>query len=81
MSAVIISEARSYLDRPGLKPVQRQAAIVFLCKIAIKAKEENSRLQLFKLFFHMFRTLILSPSDRKEQIMTEVLKKDRTKSK
>ena len=65
MSAVIISEARSYLDRPGLKSTQRQAAVVFMCKIAVKAKDDQSRLQLFKLFFHMFRQLILSPDDRK----------------
>ena len=43
----------------------------------ISGKDEGIRITLFRAYFHMFKTILQNPSERKEL----VFKKDRTKSK
>lgn len=79
MVGIVVAECTAFLGRAGLKTAQRYSCLVLLVKIAAKAKD-NSRLALFKLFFSMFRQMLMNPQDRKAQLLATV-KKDRTKSK
>ena len=65
MVSIVVSECSAFLNRAGLKTMQRQACLVLLVKVAAKAKD-GSRLALFKLFFGMFRNLLMNPQDRKD---------------
>ena len=79
MSQVIIHETYLMLQRPGLKQSQRLYATQFLNKIAIiSAKsDEKVRVELFKVYFAMFKSVLKNP----KEINETVFKKDRTKSK
>jgi hypothetical protein len=79
MVGIVVAECSAFLGRPGLKVPQKHACLALLVKIAARVKDE-SRLALFKLFFGMFRHMLMNPADRKEQLLATV-KKDRQQSK
>jgi ribosome biogenesis protein MAK21 len=78
MAPVVLHEAYLMCQRPGLKSSQKYYTLAFLNKLAlISGKNEGIRITLFRAYFHMFKTILQNPSERKEL----VFKKDRTKSK
>lgn len=68
------------LQRPGLKTSQRYYAASFLNKVGSLAgkADDGLRVELFKLYFVMFRNMLKSPQELKESL---AVKKDRSKSK
>lgn len=78
MAPVVLHEAYLMCQRPGLKSSQKYYAMSFLNKLAIiSGHDEAIRITLFRAYFHMFKSILQNPSERKEL----VFKKDRTKSK
>lgn len=79
MAFVFIHETHLLLQRPGCKQNQRLVATHFLNKISALASktDEKVRVELFRIYFSIFKTVIKNPQEVKE----EIFKKDRTKSK
>jgi len=80
MARVIVHETFLMLQRPGLKTSQRYYAASFLNKVGSLAgkADDGLRVELFKLYFVMFRNMLKSPQELKESL---AVKKDRSKSK
>lgn len=79
MAQVIMHETHMLLQRPGLKPVQKYYGVLFLNKIGQFCGKlgEKVRINLFKIYFQLFKEVMKNPEELKEV----VFKKDRTKSK
>jgi hypothetical protein len=79
MATVVTHETHMLLLRPGLKAGQKYQAVFFLNKIALLAgkSSEKVRINLFKIYFYLFKEVMRNP----EELKTVIFKKDRSKSK